>query len=1001
MKSHSILFLIILFVLTNMLRVDAQWVRQYPLDKLEHVNDIALHADGHGFAVGGDDLILRLDPGIKKWELLLGWDKNWTLEAVDYLNGTAFVAAGGQGVITSEDNGAHWTQLSGAPSGIHAIHIVSPTDIVVIADGGVHRWSNNTWTSLNLPVTSGVSGGFILDDQHIWCFTAGSSPVIYSTANGGGMWSSSTQVARPDVVMFYDTQYGIALDGRMVYQSKNGGLQWSLVSNNAIHNSVNDITFGASPNVLMAATFNAVPTISLDSGRTWTQKPMGLINQRNYSIASISDEDFWVGNDLSSVAFTTDAGTSWIETSGPGRRIMNDVFFLNRNEGFAVGSEGTLLRTQNGGAQWEDISFGETRQFISIYGLSANDMWLGASQRIYHSSDQGETWEQKAAFLGVNVQDILAISPTLVLAASTNGLILRTEDGGTTWDTVFQTNGQIRSLARIDNMRYMATGFNGLILRSTDQGATWNPIAAPEAGLQYEQTQFIGDEGWLVTSSFKKTMWHTPNAGDTWEPITLPIDRFWDGVYFITPDTGIIVGRSSAEGRAYITFNGGTNWQSGYITDYPLYGVTGLPNPNGSAWIFGFGSDIEILPYCTELPVISDLQGNTVPCENDTIEYSITSLNVDQYFWLFPSGWQIIGNPNNDTVHVKVGRNAGTISVTGLNSCGFSSPVSIGAGPILIPRLLNLTGDPTPCESELLTYSVTGQDISDYTWTFPDSTWDVFGAEHNNSIQVFVGETSGIISVTGTNVCGSATLQLPAATELRPRMHGVSGESGPCRFDLATYIANQEYADAISWTYPADWEVVGASDEPTIEFIVGAEAGVVTATGINPCGMSAIAETPVTPIVPPDIVVLVNDNQLSLSADGLAYQWYLDGAQIPGANFATYTATVSGDYFAIMTVENGCITISDTVNVIISATGHLGEKPMFNLYPSPATNLLHITGIEGQAEYRILDLHGRHLIWGLCNGEPISLTGLDAGMYLMSVSTKDRRSIQRFIKIAQ
>ncbi len=64
-------------------------------------------------------------------------------------------------------------------------------------------------------------------------------------------------------------------------------------------------------------------------------------------------------------------------------------------------------------------------------------------------------------------------------------------------------------------------------------------------------------------------------------PITLPIDRFWDGVYFITPDTGIIVGRSSAEGRAYITFNGGANWQAGYVTDFPLYGVTGLPHANG------------------------------------------------------------------------------------------------------------------------------------------------------------------------------------------------------------------------------------------------------------------------------------------------------------------------------------------------------------------------------------------------------------------------------------
>ncbi len=725
----------------------------------------------------------------------------------------------------------------------------------------------------------------------------------------------------------------------------------------------------------------------------------GLINQRNFSVAAVSDTEFWVGSDLSSMAHSTDDGTTWTEASGPPRKVMNDVYFINRNDGFAVASEGTVLRTRNGGANWENISFGESRQFLSIHGLSYNDMWIGAAQRIYHSSDGGDSWEQKASFIGVNVSDILAVNANLVMASSTSGLLFRTTDGGTSWDTVYQTNGQIRSIAKITDQRFMATGFNGLILRSEDMGATWNPIAAPEAGLQYEQTQFIGQEGWLITSSFKKTMWHTPDAGDTWEPITLPIDRFWDGVYFITRDTGIIVGRSSSEGRAYLTFNGGTNWQSGYITDFPLFGVCGIPNPNGSAWIFGYGSDIENLPYCTELPVIADLQGNTTPCENDTVTFSISSMNVDQYYWLFPSGWQIIGEANNDTVRVKVGRNAGTISVTGLNSCGFSSPISAGAGPVLLPRVLNLTGDPTPCESELQTYSITGQNVSDYVWTFPDATWEVFGSENTSTIQVFPGETSGIIQVTGSNVCGSDVAELPALTQLRPRMHGVSGEASPCRNDFAIYVANQEFSDQVQWTYPADWEVVGESDQPVIELKVGAQAGIVSATGINACGTSAVAEFPVTPIVPPDVTVLVNGNVLSLSAAGVGYQWYFNNSEIPGANFDTYTATQTGDYFAIVTVENGCITFSDTVQVIISATTDPKDPFMLKVYPTPADHELHVSPVEPGWPYSILDMHGRILRSGAIDGSSIPLETLQGGIYIISIKTPDKVLMQRFVKV--
>lgn len=991
----TVVFLLFLFHVTPSY---TQWIRQYPLAKLENVVDMAVYQDGQGYAVGADDLILRLDPGSKKWNLLTTWDGGWTLEAVDYLEGTSgnIVAAGGQGLILSTNGGTNWNEIPNAPAGIVAIKVLSATDILVIAVTGVFQWTNNTWNNRNLPVSAGIHDGFILDSDHIWCFSNGATPVIYSTSNGGANWTMNSQIDRPDVITFYDTQTGVALDGRTVFSSNNGGQTWTEVSNNAIHNSSNDITFGSSANVLMAATLNGVPTLSTDGGVTWTQKDPGMINVRSYSIAATSDLEFWVGNDLSSISLTTDAGDTWTETSGPDRQIMNDVFFVTRNIGFACGTGGTLLRTSNAGSNWEDISFGETRAFYCLSGLTANDMWLGANLRIYHSGDMGASWQEKATTLGGNMIDIHAVSADIVLACSSSGFIFRTDDGGSSWDTVYQTSTQIRSITKIDNQRYLATGFNGLILRSTDQGLTWNVLGAPEPGLQYEKAQFDGEEGWLVTSSFEKTMWHTTNAGDTWNPITLPIERFWEGTYFITPDTGIVVGRSNAEGRVYITFNGGTNWQPGYITDFPLYGVTGFANPNGTAWIFGFGSDIEILPYCTMLPLISNLTGENAPCENDTVTYTISTQDVEQLFWLFPTGWQIQGDPNNDTIRVRVGRNSGPVSVTGSNSCGFTSPITISATPTLLPQVTNITGNLAPCEEDLQTYSAISSDVTDFAWTFPGADWEVVGEINTDQIMVLVGTTSGSVQVMGSNVCGEKEFQKAVTAAFRPQVDFVSGNQVPCWGDHVQYTANGQYFDEVIWTYPGDW-MAGAQTQTTIDLIIGETPGEVTAQGFNPCGGSTIRQLEVFPLASPTITTIVNGNELTLSGTGIAYQWYLNGEIIEGATEDSYTAVESGDYFASIQFDNGCLTTSEPVNVIITSLETGSQILPLTVYPSPAKDMLQLKGVDGPFTFMILDVTGKIMTEQSSNDVYISLQSLADGLYFLKLQQNQKTYLTRFV----
>jgi photosystem II stability/assembly factor-like uncharacterized protein len=979
----------------------AQWQRQYPLPKLEEVLDIVVKNDGYGFATGSDDLALRFNNGTKEWQILPDSEFGWTLFAVDYLSGSdgEYVAAGGTGLIVSENGGYNWTKIQDAPAGVQKIKILDENLIIVIAGNGVHRWNGNFWTSLNLPANVNVIGGHILDADHIWAYTGGTNPEIHYTSNGGTNWSTNAELDRPDAVLFYDTQFGVAFDNRRVYHSVNGGANWTEVSSNAIHNSISDVTFGETANILMAATLNGDPAISLDSGDTWDQIEMDLLNTRSYSIANIGNE-YWVGNDLSSIGYTPDSGGGWSERSGPRREPVHDVHFINRNLGFAVGFDGLLLKTENGGSTWNDIAFESDRHYWSMHGNLNTNLWIGANQRIYSSADTGRTWSVKATFLGGGINDILAISASRILGVTSAGIILRSNDAGASWDTVHQVATQLRSIARIDNQRYLATGFNGIILRSNDQGETWTPLTAPVPNLQYEQSYWLDNTGWLITSSFQATMWKTTNAGDNWTPITLPIDRFWNGVFFITQDTGIIVGSSATEGRAYITYNGGTNWQPSYVTDYALLGVSGVNNPNGTAWIHGAGADIEILPYCTDVPTIANLQGDFDPCQGDTVTFTLTGTNVDLYQWFFPTGWSIIGNSNNDTIRVRVGVASGNVSVTGVNACGFTNALISQLTPTPIPVLNTITGPASPCQGEAIVYSVNGSGADHFAWTVP-AGWTIVSGQSSNTITVTVGGVIGNINVDGGNVCGddSAT-PLHVTPSLLPVGTLIDGNPSPCIFGLAAYTFVGENTDSVFWELPVDWTILDQPDAFTIIVQAGFTGGTITAVGQNECGLSQPITFDVAIQDPPVISLSFDEgtNILSpvFSGNIISITWFFEGEELLNEFEPTLLATESGNYQVLLVFDDGCISISEPLDVIISSTDNAVRDADIWLMPNPATSFVTIAGLPGASPFEIYDMRGSLCRKGI-TADRIGVQDLADGLYTVRIILQDRIVVKQLV----
>lgn len=92
------------------------------------------------------------------------------------------------------------------------------------------------------------------------------------------------------------------------------------------------------------------------------------------------------------------------------------------------------------------------------------------------------------------------------------------------------------------------------------------------------------------------------------------------------------------------------------------------------------------------------------------------------------------------------------------------------------------------------------------------------------------------------------------------------------------------------------------------------------------------------------------------------FQWYLEGIPISGADSATWTAQESGVYILETVDANGCYSVSETVQVVVSSVEEL-SKTEIGLFPNPikagqSAVILTTLHLENSSVH-IRDAHGR------------------------------------------
>lgn len=262
----------------------------------------------------------------------------------------------------------------------------------------------------------------------------------------------------------------------------------------------------------------------------------------------------------------------WQNITPPGGNI-NDVEFVDQYTGIAVGVQQNIgncaapcfiSRTIDGGKNWVRIA----PTGISTTALNTvdfvdenNGMACGTNGVIIRTADGGNTWTQTTAGIGSGFNSMAYSSTNKAVAIGNQGGIRYTTNGGGTWTTAASgTNVSLWSISFADaNIGYIG-GSSGVFLKTTNGGTSWTTVSTNLSGSFYRMFFTTPTVGYVGASNIiNKTI----DGGLTWVSQTLPMSNILS-IYFANENDGWL---GTGSGEIAITHDAGQTWTvlySGY-----------------------------------------------------------------------------------------------------------------------------------------------------------------------------------------------------------------------------------------------------------------------------------------------------------------------------------------------------------------------------------------------------------------------------------------------------
>ena len=285
-------------------------------------------------------------------------------------------------------------------------------------------------------------------------------------------------------------------------------------------------------------------------------------------ITFINEKEGWYVNGYGTIYHTIDGGEHWEKQLEKKGTFFRCIAFVDSLRGFA-GTVGTdyfpnvtdtipLYSTRDGGKTWNPVSYkgpyvkglcaidmvkeqfinhGKADYRIHIYAVGR----VGAPANMMISHDGGETWTSNSMNTDCKMLfDIKMLDKNTGFACAatdeniqkSNALILKTNDGGTTWKKVYQSARPFETTWKasfpnervgyvtIQSYNTDANVKQQRVAKTTDGGETWQEINLVEdAGAREFGIGFIDENHGFVGTM--NSGYETKDGGLSWTPVNL------------------------------------------------------------------------------------------------------------------------------------------------------------------------------------------------------------------------------------------------------------------------------------------------------------------------------------------------------------------------------------------------------------------------------------------------------------------------------------------------
>jgi photosystem II stability/assembly factor-like uncharacterized protein len=322
----------------------------------------------------------------------------------------------------------------------------------------------------------------------------------------------------------------------------------------------------------------------------------------------------------------------WTATSVPSPQIAGqagivDVVFINPSHGWlarGTNGQGELLVTDDGGTSWKKQYTSEFAPQL-IQFVDANNGWLAGcavpvglssdcETQLLATRDGGNTWTPatSAPVIQGKVVAIGFVSQQDGWVLGAPGQLLRTQDGGTRWESVPVLDGVTTpvSLQRLDeHIGWVLT--KDAVLATRDGGATWTTAANPCNAMQPivvlpgqmsfsdEHVGWIGCDIPIGAGTTAGALYRTGDGGATWHLVGLTpelstalpagagtVPAGIEGLDFLNEQDGWFACGCAYSGL-WRTHNGGHDWDLVDVGLEDVNHVLFVDDAHGWAWGFG------------------------------------------------------------------------------------------------------------------------------------------------------------------------------------------------------------------------------------------------------------------------------------------------------------------------------------------------------------------------------------------------------------------------------